>query len=404
MFWILMGVLSFEQVWAAAQHGPSGRLPALDLQTARVSFVQNLLGFLPWGNLSLRYTSAFTPPTSFPLPVTPDRFYSHVLSLQAVLFSPAWLDGLVEARGRWVRALWDYRLSRYRLLVDVAQAYAEAWQAQEVLKLRAARVRQAQKALEEVEARQALQAASRLDVLNARYAYLQARTRVEQALHEWTAARSRLASLVGWEDLGDSLAPPPDTLEVAFPDPHRYPAVVGASRGAFYAGIQKVLGWVAWLPEVTFEWSWSRSAFSLPSPSELTRDQKFVQGWSVSLNVSLDRYLFGVVQRHLSHARARQEARQAYLEAVEARRALEAEARALEAEGREVEEALRVAREAEALARRRYTLGDLPLTEWLEAQARLSEAMEQWVRWRARRFVHRVRRMWEGTDRTGEEP
>lgn len=396
MFWaMVINLLRFQDVWQAAQQAPSGQIPNIDVQTARVSFIQNLLGFLPWGDLSVRYTNAFTPPTNFPVSIQPDRYYSHVFTLRTVLFSPLWIDGVIQSRSQLVRAVWQRQETYYRLLVDVAQAYAQAWRAQEVLRLRTLQVERAQRALIEAQAKSKLGAASRLDVLNARYTLLQARTQREQASRDMTSAKAQLATLMGRDTLRDTLAPPPDTL---FPllDAASYPSVIGMSRYASYERLRAVVGMLALLPEVTFEWSWSRSLFERPSWNTLTENQRAVQGWTVSLNFALDRYLFGITQRFLSKNRAQQEARQAYLQAVQTRRDLEVEAQFLKVQREEIQEALAVAREAEELARQRYALGAISMTEWLDAQVRLAQAEETWIQWKAQWFVHQIRKMWTG--------
>jgi len=391
---IFLLALTFEDAWRMALEGPQARIPELQEAKARVSFIQSVTGILPWGRISARYTNAFTPPPNLPLPVTPDRYYSHVISLQLTLFSPLWLDQAVQARAQLQDASLATRKALYDLYVQTARAYAQAWQAQEILRLRKARMESARLALEATQKRMALGAATDLDLLNAQYAYLQAESRLREAEKNLKDALDGLAALLGQDSLQDTLTPP-QLSPLPLPDARKEPGYLRASTSSFYAGLSRLLAVVAFLPEVTLDWSWSKSAYDLPAIRDLLKDQKSVQGWTISLNFALDRYLFGLWDRHLVVALAKQRTRQAYLDAAVQARTLEREWELLRVQEEERQKALEVARKARELAEKRYALGEISLLELLQAQDRYLEAEEAWIALEAQRFVHQTRRAWE---------
>ncbi len=391
---VLILALTFQDAWRMALDGPRARIPRLQEAKARVSFIQSVVGILPWGSVSARYTSAFTPPPSLPLPVTPDRYYSHVISLRFTLFSPLWVEEAVQARGALREASLETRQALYDLYVETAQAYAQAWQAQEVLKLRRARMERARLALEATRKRMALGDATDLDLLNAQYAYLQAESRLREAEKNLRDALDALAALLGRDALQDTLEVP-EPPAFPLPDARKEPGYLRASTALFYAGLSRLLGVAAFLPEVTLEWTWSRSAFDLPAFSDLWKDQRYLQGWTVSLNFSLDRYVFGLWDRHLDVLLARQQTRQAYLDAGVRARTLQREEELLRVQEEERRKALEVAQRARELAEKRYALGEISLLELLQAQDQYLEAEEARIALEARRFVHHARRAWE---------
>lgn len=386
--------LTFADAWRLALSGPRGKIPDVQVQQARVSFYQSLTGILPWGSLSARYTSAFTPPPSLPLPVSPDRYYSHVFTLRLVLFSPAWIEEAIAARARLTDQELARRQARYDLYVQVAQAYARAWQAQEALKLRKARMESAELALRSTRKRMELGAATELDLLNAQYAFLQAQTLLQQAEKDARDALDELAALLGVDSLSDTLTAPA-LSPLPLPSPEQEPGYLRAEKSRFYAGLSFLSGIASFLPEVSMEWTWSKSAYDLPAWSELTRDQRYLDGWTISLQFSLDRYLFGLWSRKENAHLAGLQARSAYLSALAQARSLAREETLLVRQEEERRMALEVARKAHELAEKRYALGEISLLELFQAQDQYLEAREAWIAFQAQKFVHRARRAWE---------
>jgi outer membrane protein TolC len=105
-----------------------------------------------------------------------------------------------EAQARYERAQLDVDDSARQIELDVRTAYFNFINAREILDSQKLVQDQAREALRLAEARHSAGSATQLEVLNAQTALTQARTTQVQALHDYSAARSRLQRALG-EDM-----------------------------------------------------------------------------------------------------------------------------------------------------------------------------------------------------------
>jgi outer membrane protein TolC len=107
---------------------------------------------------------------------------------------------VMEAKARYEQAQLDVDESGRQIELDVRTAYSNFIEARELLDSQEMVQEQAQEALRLAEARLQAGTSTQLDVLSAQTALTQARTTQVQALHDYSAARSRLQRALG-EDM-----------------------------------------------------------------------------------------------------------------------------------------------------------------------------------------------------------
>jgi outer membrane protein TolC len=107
---------------------------------------------------------------------------------------------VIEAKARYEQAQLDVDDSGRQIELDVRTAYSRFIEAREVLDSQLTVQEQAEEALRLAEARHRAGTGTQLDVLSAQTALTQARTTQIQALHDYSAARSRLQRALG-EDM-----------------------------------------------------------------------------------------------------------------------------------------------------------------------------------------------------------
>ncbi len=362
-----------------------------ELQAARLSrhLAAENLGrsagslFLPHLQVSYQYQRLETTPS------LPSFFAQepHALSvsLEQTLWSNPYLSGALDRWLAYRQAREQERQSRNQLLLGLYQAFFEGVEAQEAVRLAALQVRRARETLDLVRQKEALGAASRVEVLQAQLQWQQARLDSLQAVGRLREAWQNLARMLGAERPPDTWTLVPDTT---LPDTagllqnlqarlHRHPEM----RQALLSLQQKRWGFwftlLSFLPSVKYGITWSYGGEAFPTWNRFRDDHTRTRGWYVALVFPFHTYPFDVALQRTAWRLAEVQARAAWLqrwnEVQTAWNTYETAREGLHL----AETAWNLASESFRLARAQYREGLISEVELLNAQAQLKQAEVQ---------------------------
>lgn len=361
------------------------KVQSLSHTSSKLDFTGALTSWMPEPSLQATYSEYATQYSA----LTTWKGYSVDLSITQRILDVQKLASLWGSKSGLDRSGAALEEAKNLLAYDVERLYLNVLRESRALEIQASALRRAEENLRLIYAKERLGQASRLDVLNAQVTLNQSKLGLTNATKELKIAKRLLLNILGIPSAREIVLKPLPATEVHPELPplddlvskalEQRPSLRSLGRRVTGAKTDFVEHVVAFLPTISYRWSWEYVGEEFPSPGKF--GDEALKGSGISAGVSFNPVSYPLsVQRaktSLDMANAElmkeklivvKQVEEAYLTYATAEENLDLARLTLDA-----------AREGEGLARAQYRLGLIKSVELFDAETRLLNAEADYI-------------------------